>query len=57
MKAFTRITALVAPLKVGERVLVGAGSVITSNVPDDALAIARGRQTVFDGRGFKGKKG
>ena len=50
-------TALVAPVKVGARVLVGAGSVITSNVPDDALAIARGRQTVFDGRGFKGKKG
>ena len=50
-------TALVAPVTVGARVLVGAGSVITSNVPDDALAIARGRQTVFGGRGFKGKKG
>ena len=50
-------TALVAPVKVGARALVGAGSVITANVPDDALAIARGRQTVFEGRGFKGKKG
>ncbi|CAH0170452.1 bifunctional UDP-N-acetylglucosamine diphosphorylase/glucosamine-1-phosphate N-acetyltransferase GlmU [Roseomonas sp. CECT 9278] len=48
-------TALVAPVKVGARALVGAGSVITSNVPDDALAIARGRQAVFAGRGFKGK--
>jgi bifunctional UDP-N-acetylglucosamine pyrophosphorylase/glucosamine-1-phosphate N-acetyltransferase len=48
-------TALVAPVKVGARALVGAGSVITANVPDDALAIARGRQTVFAGRGFKGK--
>ncbi len=48
-------TALVAPVKVGARALVGAGSVITVNVPDDALAIARGRQTVFEGRGFKGK--
>lgn len=50
-------TALVAPVKVGARALVGAGSVITANVPDDALAIARGRQTVYAGRGFKGKKG
>jgi bifunctional UDP-N-acetylglucosamine pyrophosphorylase/glucosamine-1-phosphate N-acetyltransferase len=48
-------TALVAPVRVGARALVGAGSVITVNVPDDALAIARGRQAVFPGRGFKGK--
>lgn len=50
-------TSLVAPVKVGARALIGAGSVITTNVPDDALAIARGRQAVFEGRGFKGKKG
>jgi bifunctional UDP-N-acetylglucosamine pyrophosphorylase/glucosamine-1-phosphate N-acetyltransferase len=49
-------TALVAPVRVGARALVGAGSVITVNVPDDALAIARGRQAMFAGRGFKGKK-
>jgi bifunctional UDP-N-acetylglucosamine pyrophosphorylase/glucosamine-1-phosphate N-acetyltransferase len=48
-------TALVAPVKVGARALIGAGSVITANVPEDALAIARGRQTVYAGRGFKGK--
>ena len=48
-------TALVAPVRVGARALVGAGSVITATVPDDALAIARGRQTVFDGRGVKRK--
>jgi bifunctional UDP-N-acetylglucosamine pyrophosphorylase/glucosamine-1-phosphate N-acetyltransferase len=48
-------TALVAPVTIGARALVGAGSVITANVPDDALAIARGRQAVFAGRGFKGK--
>jgi bifunctional UDP-N-acetylglucosamine pyrophosphorylase/glucosamine-1-phosphate N-acetyltransferase len=35
---------------------VGAGSVITEDVPDDALAVARGRQTNKAGRGFKGKK-
>jgi bifunctional UDP-N-acetylglucosamine pyrophosphorylase/glucosamine-1-phosphate N-acetyltransferase len=48
-------TALVAPVKVGARALVAAGSVITDDVPDDALAIARGRQAVKPGRGFKGK--
>jgi len=48
-------TALVAPVKVGARALVAAGSVITEDVPDDALAIARGRQAVKPGRGFKGK--
>jgi bifunctional UDP-N-acetylglucosamine pyrophosphorylase/glucosamine-1-phosphate N-acetyltransferase len=49
-------TALVAPVRVGARALVGAGSVITEDVPDDAMAIARGRQAVKAGRGFKGKK-
>ncbi|NBQ75616.1 MAG: bifunctional UDP-N-acetylglucosamine diphosphorylase/glucosamine-1-phosphate N-acetyltransferase GlmU [Acetobacteraceae bacterium] len=48
-------TALVAPVRVGARALVAAGSVITENVPDDALAIARGRQAMKPGRGFKGK--
>jgi bifunctional UDP-N-acetylglucosamine pyrophosphorylase/glucosamine-1-phosphate N-acetyltransferase len=50
-------TALVAPVKVGARALIGAGSVITANVPDDALAIARGRQTVYPDRGVKARKG
>ncbi|MFC7476140.1 bifunctional UDP-N-acetylglucosamine diphosphorylase/glucosamine-1-phosphate N-acetyltransferase GlmU [Dankookia sp. GCM10030260] len=50
-------TALVAPVRVGARALVAAGSVITEDVPDDALAIARGRQATKPGRGFKGKKG
>jgi bifunctional UDP-N-acetylglucosamine pyrophosphorylase/glucosamine-1-phosphate N-acetyltransferase len=50
-------TALVAPVRVGARALVAAGSVITQDVPDDALAIARGRQANKPGRGFKGKKG
>jgi bifunctional UDP-N-acetylglucosamine pyrophosphorylase/glucosamine-1-phosphate N-acetyltransferase len=30
---------------VGRDALVGAGSVITHDVPDGALAVARGRQT------------
>ncbi|WP_372618988.1 bifunctional UDP-N-acetylglucosamine diphosphorylase/glucosamine-1-phosphate N-acetyltransferase GlmU [Falsiroseomonas sp.] len=50
-------TALVAPVSVGARALVGAGSVITEDVPADALAVARGRQVNKAGRGFKGKKG
>lgn len=49
-------TALVAPVRVGARAITAAGSVITEDVPDDALAIARGRQTVKEGRGYKGKK-
>jgi bifunctional UDP-N-acetylglucosamine pyrophosphorylase/glucosamine-1-phosphate N-acetyltransferase len=49
-------TALVAPVRVGARALVAAGSVITEDVPDDAMAIARGRQANKAGRGFRGKK-
>ncbi|MBV6341246.1 bifunctional UDP-N-acetylglucosamine diphosphorylase/glucosamine-1-phosphate N-acetyltransferase GlmU [Candidatus Magnetobacterium casense] len=37
-------TELVAPVTVGENAFVGAGSTITIDVPDDALAVARGRQ-------------
>ncbi|MBU8538360.1 bifunctional UDP-N-acetylglucosamine diphosphorylase/glucosamine-1-phosphate N-acetyltransferase GlmU [Falsiroseomonas tokyonensis] len=48
-------TALVAPVRVGARALVAAGSVITEDVADDAMAIARGRQANKPGRGFRGK--
>jgi bifunctional UDP-N-acetylglucosamine pyrophosphorylase/glucosamine-1-phosphate N-acetyltransferase len=37
-------TALVAPVKVGDRAVVGAGSVITRNVAADALAVTRPEQ-------------
>jgi len=37
-------TALVAPVKIGEGAITGAGSVITQDVAADALAIARGAQ-------------
>jgi bifunctional UDP-N-acetylglucosamine pyrophosphorylase/glucosamine-1-phosphate N-acetyltransferase len=49
-------TALVAPVRVGDRALIAAGSVVTEDVPDDAMAIARGRQVTKPGRGFKGKR-
>jgi bifunctional UDP-N-acetylglucosamine pyrophosphorylase/glucosamine-1-phosphate N-acetyltransferase len=42
-------TALVAPVRVGDGAYVGAGSVITMNVPPDALAIARGLQKNIPG--------
>ncbi len=37
-------TALVAPVTVGKNALVGAGSTITRDVPDDTLAVARTKQ-------------
>ncbi len=37
-------TALAAPVRVGDRANVGAGSVIVRDVADDAVAIARGEQ-------------
>jgi len=42
-------SALVAPVKIGDGAYVGSGSVITQNVPADALAIGRSRQTVKEG--------
>src|SRR5215475_3878477 len=37
-------TSLVAPVKVGEGAYIASGSVITRNVAEDALAVARSRQ-------------
>ncbi len=37
-------TNLVAPVEVGNRVFIAAGSTVTKNVPSGALAIARNRQ-------------
>lgn len=37
-------TALVAPVTVGRDALIGAGSTITKDVPDESAAIARGKQ-------------
>lgn len=40
---------LIAPVTIGDNVLVAAGSTITDDVPSDSLAIARQRQTVKEG--------
>jgi len=38
-------SSLVAPLNIGNNSYIGAGSVITKDVEDDALAVARGNQS------------
>lgn len=39
----------VAPVEVGDDAMTGAGSIITHDVPDGALGIARARQSVIEG--------
>ena len=38
-------SSLVAPLNIGNNSYIGAGSVITKDIEDDALAVARGKQS------------
>jgi len=42
-------TNFIAPVKIGDNVLIAAGSTITDDVPADSLAIARERQTNKEG--------
>jgi len=37
---------LVAPINIGKGAYVGAGSTITKDVPDEALAVGRGKQVI-----------
>ena len=39
-------TKFVAPVKIGDNALIGAGSVITENVPQDSLSLERGKQII-----------
>ncbi len=43
-------SSLVAPVSVGDGALVASGSVISKDVPDDALAFGRARQEMKQGR-------
>jgi len=45
--------AFVAPVTIGDHAWIAAGSVITDDVPPNALAIARAKQVVKKGRGGK----
>src|SRR6185437_4075323 len=42
-------SSLVAPVKIGAGAYIGSGSVITKDVPDDALAVERSQQSTREG--------
>lgn len=42
-------TNLVSPVRLGDRVFTAAGTTVTKDVPDGALAVARARQTTLEG--------
>src|SRR6202007_2154326 len=42
-------SSLVAPVKIGANSYIGSGSVITRDVPDDAMAIERSPQSIREG--------
>ena len=49
-------TQFVAPVRIGRGSLIAAGSTITRNVPEDALAIARTEQKNIDGWAARNRK-
>jgi bifunctional UDP-N-acetylglucosamine pyrophosphorylase/glucosamine-1-phosphate N-acetyltransferase len=44
-------TMLVAPVRVGAGAMTASGSVITEDVPEEALALGRARQVIKPGLG------
>jgi bifunctional UDP-N-acetylglucosamine pyrophosphorylase / glucosamine-1-phosphate N-acetyltransferase len=42
-------SSLVAPVKIGDGAYIGSGSVVTKDVPAEALVVARAKQTVKEG--------
>ena len=49
-------SSLVAPVTIGENATVGAGSVVTKDVPDNGLTVARARQRNIENWPRPGKK-
>ena len=43
-------TLFIAPVKVGDNSITAAGSVITSDVPDNTLAVGRAKQVNYEGK-------
>jgi bifunctional UDP-N-acetylglucosamine pyrophosphorylase/glucosamine-1-phosphate N-acetyltransferase len=46
-------SSLVAPVTIGAGAFLGSGGVVTDDVPDDALALARSKQVNKDGWGAR----
>ena len=49
-------STLVAPIEIGDASYIGAGSVITDDVPAESLALGRARQVIKEGWAAKRKK-
>ena len=49
-------TSLIAPIKIGKKAVVGAGSVVTKNVPAASLALSRPKQLNFKKNKSKNNK-
>ena len=49
-------TALVAPVKIGAKAIIGAGSTITADVPNDAIATTRSALDVRHGAAVRYRK-
>ncbi len=51
---------LVAPVRIGKNALIGAGTTVTKNIPDEALAVSRAELKILEGKGmsyYRKKKG
>lgn len=42
-------STLIAPVRIGDKAVIAAGSTITEDIPEGALAFGRARQTVKQG--------